>query len=191
MELSIIKINLEEIASNSQFHSPKTNYFKEKSNYFYKEISNYYANGNLLFEFSEQNDPILFPFTSMGNINSTHLFGMNELIIFAYYLVNVKGKNLNVLDLGANLGLHSIILSKFGAKVISVEPAPSHFAILESNLKLKEKAENTVMEFANSSLVGHKTVFEDLITGQVKKTLVKSARHLSGRLNLISRMIEN
>jgi centrosomal protein CEP104 len=61
----------------------------------------------------------------------------------------------------------------------------------DSNMKLKEKAENTVMEFANSTLVGHKTVFEDLITGQVKKTLVKSARHLSGRLNLISRMIEN
>lgn len=61
----------------------------------------------------------------------------------------------------------------------------------DSNMKLKEKAENTVMEFANSTLVGHKTVFEDLITGQVKKTLVKSAKHLSGRLNLISRMIEN
>ncbi len=61
----------------------------------------------------------------------------------------------------------------------------------DANLKLKEKAENTIMEFANSALVGHKTVFEDLIMGQVKKTLVKSARHMSGRINLISRMIDN
>lgn len=61
----------------------------------------------------------------------------------------------------------------------------------DANLKLKEKAENTLIEFANSLLIGHKTVFEDLITGQVKKTLVKSARHLSGRLNLITRMINN
>lgn len=61
----------------------------------------------------------------------------------------------------------------------------------DANLKLKEKAENTVMEFANSPLIGHKTVFEALIKGQVKKTLVKSARHLSGRLNLITRMINN
>jgi centrosomal protein CEP104 len=59
------------------------------------------------------------------------------------------------------------------------------------NLKLKEKAENTVMEMANNPLIGHKTVFDHLISGQVKKTLVKSARHLSGRLNLISRMIDN
>jgi centrosomal protein CEP104 len=61
----------------------------------------------------------------------------------------------------------------------------------DANLKLKEKAENTIMEFANSPLVGHKTVFEDLIMGQVKKTLVKSAKHMSGRINLISRMIDN
>jgi len=61
----------------------------------------------------------------------------------------------------------------------------------DTNLKLKEKAENTIMEFANAPLIGHKTVFEDLISGQVKKTLVKSAKHLSGRLNLISRMIDN
>jgi hypothetical protein len=61
----------------------------------------------------------------------------------------------------------------------------------DSNLKLKEKSENTVVEIANSPLIGHKIVFEHLITGQIKKTLVNSAKHLSSRLNLISRMIEN
>jgi hypothetical protein len=61
----------------------------------------------------------------------------------------------------------------------------------ESNLKLKEKSENTIVEIANSPLIGHKIVFEHLITGQIKKTLVNSAKHLSSRLNLISRMIEN
>lgn len=61
----------------------------------------------------------------------------------------------------------------------------------DTNLKLKEKAENTILETANSPLVGHKVVFDHLISGQVKKTLVNSARHLSGRLSLISRMIDN
>jgi centrosomal protein CEP104 len=61
----------------------------------------------------------------------------------------------------------------------------------DSNLKLKEKAGNTVLEFANSRLIGHKIVFEHLIAGQIKKTLLNSAKHLSGRLDLISRMIEN
>ena len=61
----------------------------------------------------------------------------------------------------------------------------------DSNLKLKEKAENTVIEFANNPLIGHKIVFEHLVTGQIKKTLINSAKHLSSRLNLITRMIEN
>ena len=61
----------------------------------------------------------------------------------------------------------------------------------DSNLKLKERAENTVIEFANNPLIAHKLVFEHLITGQIKKTLVNSAKHISSRLNLISRMIEN
>jgi hypothetical protein len=61
----------------------------------------------------------------------------------------------------------------------------------DSTLKMKERAENTVLELANSSLIGHKVVFEGLITGQVKKTLANSPKHLSGRLSLISRMIDN
>jgi hypothetical protein len=61
----------------------------------------------------------------------------------------------------------------------------------DSNLKLKERAENTVLEFANSRLIGHKLVMEHLVSGQVKKSLLNSAKHLSGRLNLTSRMIEN
>jgi centrosomal protein CEP104 len=61
----------------------------------------------------------------------------------------------------------------------------------DSNIKLKEKAENTVLEMASSTIVGSKIVYEHLISGQIKKTLVNSARHLSARLNLINRLIEN
>lgn len=61
----------------------------------------------------------------------------------------------------------------------------------ESNIKMKERAENTVLEMANSPLIGSKIVFEHLISGQIKKTLVNSARHLTSRLNLISRMIDS
>lgn len=61
----------------------------------------------------------------------------------------------------------------------------------DSNLKLKEKAINTVLEMANSTIIGSKIVFEHLISGQIKKTLINSARHLSARLNLISRLIES
>ena len=61
----------------------------------------------------------------------------------------------------------------------------------ESNIRIKERAENTTLEMAASSIVGSKVVYEHLISGQIKKTLINSARHISARLNLISRMIDN
>lgn len=61
----------------------------------------------------------------------------------------------------------------------------------DSSLKIKERAENTVLEMAASSTIGSKVVFEHLISGQIKKSLVNSTRHISARLNLINRMIDN
>lgn len=74
------------------------------------------------------------PFFSMGNINSTHLFGLDEIIIFCFYFIN-KNKYKIVYDLGANIGVHSIILNKLGYIVKSYEPDPVHFRRLKFNLK--------------------------------------------------------
>ena len=74
------------------------------------------------------------PFFSMGNINSTHLFGLDEIIIFCFYFIN-KNKYKTVYDLGANIGVHSIILNKLGYLVKSYEPDPVHFRRLKFNLK--------------------------------------------------------
>ena len=64
------------------------------------------------------------PFFSMGSINSTHLFGLDELLIFSFYRKNID-RYKSVADLGANIGLHSICLSKYGFDVDSYEPDPS------------------------------------------------------------------
>lgn len=61
----------------------------------------------------------------------------------------------------------------------------------DSNIKLRERAENTVIEMANNSIIGHKLVFEHLISGQIKKTLVNSIKHQAGRIALTNRMVEN
>ena len=61
----------------------------------------------------------------------------------------------------------------------------------DSVIKIKERAENTTLEIANNTIFGSKIIFEHLISGDIKKTLKNSARHLSGRLQLINRMIEN
>ena len=60
----------------------------------------------------------------------------------------------------------------------------------DSNQKLREKAENTINDFADSPLIGDKTVLDYLIKGKVKKSLANSPKNLISRLNLINRNIE-
>ncbi len=78
-----------------------------------------------------------FPYVSMGNIDSLHLFGDTELMILAMYEYN-KHRWRNVLDIGANLGLHSIIMSRCGFNVKAYEPDYEHFSRLLANLQANE-----------------------------------------------------
>jgi len=75
-----------------------------------------------------------FPLYNFGNLSSLALFGLDELILFSFYLVN-KNRYKNVLDIGANIGLHSVLMSKLGWNVTSFEPDPVHCSILASNLE--------------------------------------------------------
>ena len=79
--------------------------------------------------------PITMPYFKMGNIDSLDLFGLDELIIFAFYNVN-RSRYRRVVDMGANIGLHTIVLSRCGFSVRSFEPDPVHLERLEANLSL-------------------------------------------------------
>lgn len=79
-------------------------------------------------------DQIKFPYHEMGAVTTLDLFGLDELIIFSFYLKNRK-KYRRVADIGANLGIHTIILSLCGFEVICFEPDPKHYAILIENIK--------------------------------------------------------
>ena len=74
------------------------------------------------------------PYVSMGRIDSLDLFGVTELIIFAFYKHN-KNRYHKVLDIGANIGLHSVLMDRNGWQVKAYEPDFSHFTHLVSNLK--------------------------------------------------------
>lgn len=78
---------------------------------------------------------LVFPYHKMGAVDSFNLFDMDELIIFSFYWKN-RTRYRKVLDIGANLGLHSILLRKCGYEVSCYEPDPLHFEILKDNLTL-------------------------------------------------------
>jgi FkbM family methyltransferase len=75
-----------------------------------------------------------FPYFSMGAINSTHLFGLDELITFAFYWSN-RDRYSKVADLGANIGLHTIVMNHIGYEVTAYEPDPVHFSQLKKNIE--------------------------------------------------------
>jgi FkbM family methyltransferase len=93
---------------------------------------------------------IIFPYHKMGAIDSLNLFDLDELIIFSYYWLHRK-RYFRAIDIGANIGLHSIILNKCGFEVQSYEPDPAHYGILKSNLKKNNCSKTTPLNFAISS----------------------------------------
>jgi FkbM family methyltransferase len=83
------------------------------------------------------------PFLKMGNITTLDLFGLDEIILFAWYEKN-KDKYSHVADLGANVGLHSILMSKLGWEVNAYEADPNTVIILTSNLE-KNNSKNVLI----------------------------------------------
>lgn len=96
---------------------------------------------------------ISMPYTKMGAINSLDLFGVDELIIFAFYNAN-RARYRNVLDIGANLGLHSMILARCGYAVRAFEPDPWHYGLLTDNLAANGAASVTTFKEAVSTTDG-------------------------------------
>ncbi|MBI3793703.1 MAG: FkbM family methyltransferase [Nitrospinae bacterium] len=80
---------------------------------------------------------IVFPYYKMGAIDSLDLFNLDELILFSFYHLN-RGRYKRVADVGANIGLHSVIFSKCGFEVRCFEPDPKTFEVLKRNLKANE-----------------------------------------------------
>lgn len=97
--------------------------------------------------------PLRFPYFRMGNIDSLDLFGLDELILFSFYLHNRKTYR-RVADFGANIGLHTIVLSRCGFDVRSFEPDPLHLERLTRNLSLNGVADVEVHDAAVSTKAG-------------------------------------
>ena len=72
---------------------------------------------------------------SFGNISSLNLLEIDELLIFLFY-INNHSKYKKFIDIGANIGLHSIIMSRLGLKVFSYEPDPWHVNLMRKNIKM-------------------------------------------------------
>jgi FkbM family methyltransferase len=96
---------------------------------------------------------INLPYYRMGAVDSLDLLGLDELIIFSFYWANRK-RYRRAADIGANLGLHSILMGKCGWNVKAYEPDPVHAALLRRNLGLNQSTTVELIEAAVSDLPG-------------------------------------
>jgi FkbM family methyltransferase len=70
----------------------------------------------------------------MGAISSVDIFAsLHELIIFAFYHAN-RTRYGRAADLGANIGLHTVMMAKLGWRVDAFEPDPVHLEQLRGNV---------------------------------------------------------
>ena len=124
-----------DLASNSSRHARGTSYYAEKESKLLEEIKKIYAD-NLDGRISlAEIGTIHFPYFSFGNLDSGKLFGLDEIILFSFYYTN-RYRYKSVLDLGSNIGLHTLILLRLGADVVSYEPDELHCLQFEKVMKL-------------------------------------------------------
>ena len=150
---SILESLLLALPSLSNQHAPGSEVYSLLKQVARKEVENLFLGHDTQAREFKPFGNLVFPYHKMGAIDSLNLFDLDELIIFSFYWINRK-KYRRVLDLGANIGLHSIILSKCGFEVRAYEPDPQHFEILQRNLALNNCSNVEPFNAAVSSKTG-------------------------------------
>jgi hypothetical protein len=102
-------IDLKKIALNFEKHSVSTIYFQDIKKFWKSKIRDYYLEGLTKLKIGNRAPEFNFPYISQGRVDSPNLFGINEIILFAYYEKTIGTQYTKVLDLGANVGTNSKI----------------------------------------------------------------------------------
>ena len=128
---------LNSLAENHIQHQRSSNWFTETESKILSDVAG--ARGLEMsreLEIGELGSPS-FPFFEMGSVDSKALFDLDELILFVFYR--------KVLDLGANIGLHTLVMKKVGFMVTSYEPDLTHLNQIHVVLNLNNmNAEHVV-----------------------------------------------
>ncbi len=131
---------------------------------------------------------LAFPYHGMGTRDTLDLFGLDELIIFAFYRAN-RDRYLRVLDIGANVGLHSIVMARCGFAVTAFEPDPRHFAWLKENLELNQCSNVKAVQAAVSDQAGQREFVR--VIGNTTGSHLAGAKDSYGELERFPVQVEN
>lgn len=97
------------------------------------------------------------PRVSFGAVTSDDLFEEREQQLFDLYEAR-KEKYRKVLDVGANIGVHALVMAQQGWDVWAYEPDPTHFHYLRVNAESSPHASRIACcNYAVSDRFGHAT----------------------------------
>jgi len=132
---------------------------------------------------------VVLPYHRMGAVDTLDLFGLDELIIFSFYWAN-RNRYRRAADIGANLGLHSILMGKCGWAVRAYEPDPVHAKLLRHNLELNGSRSVELVEAAVSDQAG--TVEFVRVLGNTTSSHLSGAKpHAYGELERFPVRVES
>ena len=141
---------IQSLIKNPSKHSRDSSFYKTHEQELLNMLENSgFNNSKSGHESFEPFGDLHFPYREMGAINTIHLFGLDELIIFSYYWAN-KSRYKNVADLGANIGLHSLIMDRCGFSINSFEPDPIHIGVFQENIVNNKSVNITINQKAIS-----------------------------------------
>ena len=134
---------------------------------------------------------IHYPYYSYKTLTSLELLSIEDLFLFSRYYLEKK-KNRIFIDIGSNIGLHTIIAKLIGFKVLSFEPDPETFGInkkflLQNKINFLEiekfNAENLTENFNVSDVVLVNSAVSNFIgTSTFNRFLDNpTGNHLDGR----------
>ena len=144
---------LDSIRKNFVFHQRGTTWFNQTEINIINEIEKLHGIGKSEVLTLGEVGNLNFPYFEMGSIDSDKLFGIDELILFSFYLAN-RNRYKKTLDLGANIGLHTLVMKKLGFQVTSYEPDSVHLAQFKKVMKLNDLGTDGLMSKAISDKRG-------------------------------------
>ena len=144
---------LNSLIENSFNHRRGTSWFDQTEMSTIKEIEELHGIGKSEDLTLGELGNLKFPYFKMGNVDSAKLFGLDELILFSFYYAN-QNRYKKTLDLGANIGLHTLVMKKLGFQVTSYEPDLVHLDQIKWVMKINGLSSDGIMSRAISDKRG-------------------------------------
>ncbi len=178
---------LKDISKDLSAHVPNSSKFDLLSKQI-KEISEQIflnkKSGTFTITKNDKKINIYFPYKKLGKISSKDFFNLNELIFTSYYISSKKIYD-KFADIGACLGFHGIIFSKYNQKDVHFfEPDPQTFQLLNEYIRLnnlkKYESHNSAVYFKD----GH-ILFNRLDENNTGSHIVGSKENVYGSISVI------